>query len=231
MANSGLILVDHIHFQYNGLLFGILLLSIARMLSGNFVQSAAFFVLLLNMKHIFLYSAPAYFIYLFATYCIPLTKVSKAKLLYMSHCNWAPLHSFSPYNSFIQGKSIINLLKLASTVLFGFLFSFGPFIYNGQLLIVLARLFPVKRGLTHAYWAPNVWAIYSFIDRSIAMLMKKLNPTLEISEGSTSGLVQQSDFAFLPNIPAYTTVIITILMWMPVLCQLWKKQNGKKFTN
>ena len=120
---------------------------------------------------------------------------------------------------------------MASTVVFGFLLSFGPFIYKGQLLIVLARLFPVKRGLTHAYWAPNIWAIYSFVDRSIAMLMKKLNPTLEVSEGSTSGLVQQSDFAFLPNVPAYTTVIITILMWMPVLYQLWKKQNGKKFPN
>ena len=120
---------------------------------------------------------------------------------------------------------------MASTVVFGFLLSFGPFIYKGQLLIVLARLFPVKRGLTHAYWAPNIWAIYSFVDRSIAMLMKKLNPTLEVSEGSTSGLVQQSDFAFLPNVTAYTTVIITILMLMPVLYQLWKKQNGKKFPN
>ena len=116
-------------------------------------------------------------------------------------------------------------------MVFGFLLSFGPFIYKGQLLIVLARLFPVKRGLTHAYWAPNIWAIYSFVDRSIAMLMKKLNPTLDVSEGSTSGLVQQSDFAFLPNVTAYTTVIITILMLMPVLYQLWKKQNGKTFPN
>jgi len=193
LTNAGLLMVDHIHFQYNGLLFGILLLSIARMITENFIQSAAYFVILLNMKHIFMYSAPVYFIYLFRSYCFPLLKVN----------------------------SMVNLLKLAFTVIIGFALSFGPFVLNGQLLTVIKRLFPVQRGLTHAYWAPNFWAIYSFLDRLLATIMKKIYPEFQFSGGSTSGLVQESVFAILPDVSIMVTIIVTLFVWAPILIKLW----------
>ncbi|KAM9036253.1 dolichyl pyrophosphate Glc1Man9GlcNAc2 alpha-1,3-glucosyltransferase isoform 4-T4 [Sarcophilus harrisii] len=67
--NFGLLIVDHIHFQYNGFLFGLMLLSIARLFQKRHLEGAFLFAILLNFKHIYLYVAPAYGIYLLRSYC------------------------------------------------------------------------------------------------------------------------------------------------------------------
>ncbi|THU84873.1 ALG6, ALG8 glycosyltransferase, partial [Dendrothele bispora CBS 962.96] len=55
--HPGFLIIDHIHFQYNGFLFGILLWSILMARNGNKLASGILFAVLLNFKHIYMYIA------------------------------------------------------------------------------------------------------------------------------------------------------------------------------
>ena len=140
ILSPALLIIDHIHFQYNGFLYGILILSmvLARKQSTMLLGGLSF-AALLCFKHIYLYLAPAYFIYLLRVYCLSHKSMFRIRFG--------------------------NCVKLALGILSVFGAAFGPFWYLGQMDQVLSRLFPFSRGLCHAYWAPNVWAMYSFTDR------------------------------------------------------------------
>ena len=68
-VNFGLILIDNMHFQYNSMMYGIMVLSIHYINEGKYFKSAALYAILLNFKHIFLYFAPAYGI-IYIKYCV-----------------------------------------------------------------------------------------------------------------------------------------------------------------
>ncbi|GIY11479.1 probable dolichyl pyrophosphate Glc1Man9GlcNAc2 alpha-1,3-glucosyltransferase [Caerostris extrusa] len=156
----------------------------------KYVRAAFWFSLLINLKHIYLYLAPAYFLFLLKNFCFK----NNGKELSM--------HTFI----------LTNFVKLASVGIITVLTSFGPFIYMGQLSQVFSRLFPVKRGLTHSYWAPNVWALYNFLDRilSYAAQYLKIYTPEELQTCSTRGLVQECEYAILPTISTKITFLLAI---------------------
>lgn len=118
---------------------------------------------------------------------------------------------------------------LAIIVLGVFGLSFGPFVARGQLMIVLQRLFPFKRGLTHAYWAPNFWALYNLFDRLAISAFRKIGLETwlkaDCQSTPTGGLVQDTVHCVLPNIPPFVTFAFTLAAQLPILWKLWHKRG------
>ncbi|KAF7983884.1 hypothetical protein HWV62_18234 [Athelia sp. TMB] len=203
--HPGFLIVDHIHFQYNGFMFGILLWSILMARDGKKLASGVLFAVLLNFKHIYMYLAPPYFIYLLRAFCM------------------------SPSGEVLP----IRFISLANAVIAVFVLSLGPFVLMGQLPQLASRLFPFKRGLNHAYWAPNAWALVTAADRVLLRYVKRAGFDLAVNASgvaSTSrGLVGDTVFAVIPNVAPSFTFIITIAFQAIFLVKLWRTPTYKSF--
>jgi alpha-1,3-glucosyltransferase len=81
------------------------------------------------------------------------------------------VYAFSPFTLVTLQAGAFQahrLVQLGAIVIFVTAAAFAPFVALGgmsQLTQIFSRLFPFQRGLNHAYWAGNVWAIYSATDR------------------------------------------------------------------
>ena len=163
------------------------------------------FAVLLCFKHIYLYIAPAYFIFLLRVYCLESKNPLRPRF---QHC-------------LFLGVSILSVFAVA----------LGPFAAMGQLEQLKNRLFPFARGLCHAYWAPNVWAMYSFLDRVLIVLAPYLG--LTVDEGAlhsvTRGLVGDTSFAVLPDVTARTCFALTLTFQVLPLTKLWMKPTWDNF--
>lgn len=211
LLQPGLLLVDHIHFQYNGLLSGMLILTIVAMTERRYIAAAFWFAILLNFKHIYLYCAPAVGMYLLTSYCLS----GKGRVV----------------------QFVRRFTELAVVVSAIFIITYMPFANPSTMKQIISRLFPFKRGLTHAYWAPNLWAIYNLTDKILAFIYRDSLPVKfdldSISNikpvTSTSGLVQEYDHQVLPSIRPMTTFTLVAIFTIPLiikhLCNIGTASN------
>ncbi|KAH6603462.1 glycosyltransferase family 57 protein [Trichoderma cornu-damae] len=204
--SPGLLIIDHIHFQYNGFMYGILVASLVLARSrSTLLQSGLVFGALLCFKHIYSYLAPAYFVFLLRAYCLSARSVFRIRFL----------------NCVKLGLGLGGILAAA----------FGPFALMGQIPQLLSRLFPFSRGLCHAYWAPNVWALYSLADRVLIHFAPKLGLSLkaEALNSVTRGLVGDTAFAVLPEISPRTCFLLTLSFQVVPLIKLFRRPTWENF--
>jgi len=90
-------------------------------LQGHCLRAAFWFAVLLNLKHIFMYVAPAYFVYLLRSYCF--------------------LGAHAGGSLQLRSFSSVRFAKLGLVVASVFLVSFGPFIILNQLPQVIINAF------------------------------------------------------------------------------------------
>ncbi|KAI8870728.1 ALG6, ALG8 glycosyltransferase [Ramicandelaber brevisporus] len=230
--SPGFMYVDHVHFQYNGFLFGIFVLTMLDILEGNDLRAGILFAILLNFKHIFVYLAPAYFAYLLRHYCMPSSLPSK-KTATGNEKNTTG----ASIVTLITSLDILRLIKLGGAVIAVVAVSLGPWVYMNQLPQLASRLFPFKRGLCHAYWAPNAWALYSFADRALLAVTKlPVIKTLPVVQqllansnasnmaSATRGIVGDSSFVILPDVPPSTTFIVSAVLMLPTMWSVFYRR-------
>uniref|UniRef100_V5E8D0 Alpha-1,3-glucosyltransferase n=2 Tax=Kalmanozyma brasiliensis (strain GHG001) TaxID=1365824 RepID=V5E8D0_KALBG len=229
--HPGLIIIDHIHFQYNGFLFGVLAWSLWAAREDKPLWCAFLFSSLLNLKHIYVYVAPPFLVFLLRSYVFPVG--SRASDL---------------------GRSFERLMTVGVVTLIPFCFSLAPLAIDGLrheagsvgvLSQMVQRLFPFSRGLIHAYWAPNVWALWTLADRILVKLLPRV-PVLRtllppsflarydaaaISgfASASRGLVENISFGVLPEIRPSMCFLLTLTCMSVYMVKLWQTPTYRSF--
>jgi len=229
--NPALLWLDHIHFQYNGMILGVLLASLGCLMMGNNVAivpengnhtvkqpiaydiyhlaGAGLFALLLNLKHLYLPLAPLYFCYLLERYCLT---------------NGIP--AGGKQKQFLPGKFLQLALVTGTTLVLPWI----PFIMcedpKSQILQILKRLFPFQRGLVHDYWAGNIWALYTFANRVLIFAVGRLGPKVRpmLSEEVADIL----DGMYLPEPSPLICAVLLCLSIIPGLQMASSRLTNKK---
>jgi alpha-1,3-glucosyltransferase len=118
--NPPLLLIDHGHFQYNGVALGLCIAAVAAIFSNHPYIGASFFCMSVSFKTISLYYSPAIFAYMLG------------QALHLPSCT----------------QKLTRIACLAIVVLATFGCMFAPYLTSiNDLTQVIHRMFPVGRGL------------------------------------------------------------------------------------
>ena len=127
LLQPGLLLIDHGHFQFNGVCLGLVALAVVLVTRGHQLLGSACFVLALNFKHMALYFAPCFFVFL-------LSRNVSADL----------------------PRSVWRVAQIGVAVVAAFALLWLPLFVSGSAGAAVARLFPVGRGIFEDKVA-NAW--------------------------------------------------------------------------
>lgn len=130
-------------------------------------------------------------------------------------------------NNFVLAFEFVRrFFSLALVALSLVALAFAPFIieWNGSndaqstsgsavmvqhLKQILGRLFPFERGLTHAYWAPNFWALYNSMDKVASLVLRRRGQATASLTGGLVGLDQGAHLV-LPSITPRMTIALSL---------------------
>ena len=154
VMNPGLLWLDHVHFQYNGMLLGILLASLGYLLKPYYILQCGHGGCTVHAAHF--HEASLHFV------GTSLSRLSASTLLF-----------YDDDNSKFQMQRFLYLGVLTVSTL---VLCFLPFLNVHQLQQMLARLFPFGRGLCHDYPAANVWSLYMVADKVVNAVLAKSLP-------------------------------------------------------
>jgi alpha-1,3-glucosyltransferase len=213
VCDAGLLLIDHVHFQYNGMLLGVLALAVGALERRAHARGAFWFACLLQLKHLYLLAAPLFFVQLLSAHCCAGGRFRARRFA-----------------------------ELGAIVLAVFGCCLGPFASEGCLLDVARRLFPFEsRGLTHTYWAPNVWALYNAADcaavlgaralraAGLAPAGGRLARAASLKLAHMSGTVEPEPHALLPAVSPVACALLVLALNAPVLAAVWARPRPRAF--
>ena len=198
--SPGLLIVDHIHFQYNGLLLGVLMLSLEALQRDAHVLSALLFASLVNMKHLFAIAGPYYLVYMLRRHCRGTYAVRRFFGLGAAVASVCAL-SFAP---FIRAGRLADVLAR--------LFPFGRGLCHAYW--------------APNFWAAYSFA--DKVLCKVLPRLGLAEPLDDDAVGRmTGGLVGVSQFGVLPQIGPAACMACVLLAMAPCLVRVWAKPDPR----